>query len=812
LSTQGFNVKGKRRAAFSLAALSSISLIPLWVCRAQNPQPSPSAPLGVESAMSVLALAGRTFLSLSPDGQWVAYTVENNSRRVTTSSDRYMYYTPTGAFTEALGCEIWLTNTSTKESRNLTAGQGTSWAPVWSPDGKYLAFYSDRGGTAHLWVWEKATGESRQLSDDVVRPFFNFQAPRWTPDSQKLIAKTLPKGQSVEQAADLLYGPQVKKDEKASSAPAGVTATVLTFVPADQNDAKPGKAVLEESWMNRYLTDLTLFDVKSGQSDHIIKAVRPLGYWVSPDGKRLAYTHWKGMKENTQQTTYELRIFEFSDGSTRTIVPELQQEYGISVSWAPDSQSLAYIASGPLTKGDCYVVSADGGSPELLTSGEHPPFSDEHRAPLWDSDGQNIYLISSENYGRLGTDKVWKASSKEHTYSVAGTIPGRTVLDVVSPSTGGRAYLFGDGKALIVGARDEDTKREGFYSLNVHTGQATKLFEDNVYFGRDLIFGVDVAADHKIVVFAAQDAQHPEDIWASGPDFKAPRRITAINKNLEGLTFGKSQVIDYYSVDGEHLHGALLLPANYVEGQKYPLIVDPYGGSYRSETVFRFGLSGAGVENLQILATRGYAVLLPDTPMHGNSPMSDLLKTVVPAVDRVVELGIVDPNRLGIMGHSYGGYSTLSIIVQTTRFKAAVDSAGPCDLISDYATMDEKGSDWSIGWAETGQGRMGGTPWQFRDRYIENSPFFYLDRVQTPLLIIQGSLDTAVPRQQADAVFVALRRLKKEVSYANYGGEEHWEGTWGLPNVLDYWSRVLAWFDTHLQAGSTQSAGMKTGE
>ncbi len=762
--------------------------------------------------MSVLALAGRTFLSLSPDGQWVAYTVENNSRRVTTSSDRYMYYTPTGAFTEALGCEIWLTNTSTKESRNLTAGQGTSWAPVWSPDGKYLAFYSDRGGTAHLWVWEKATGESRQLSDDVVRPFFNFQAPRWTPDSQKLIAKTLPKGQSVEQAADLLYGPQVKKDEKASSAPAGVTATVLTFVPADQNDAKPGKAVLEESWMNRYLTDLTLFDVKSGQSDHIIKAVRPLGYWVSPDGKRLAYTHWKGMKENTQQTTYELRIFEFSDGSTRTIVPELQQEYGISVSWAPDSQSLAYIASGPLTKGDCYVVSADGGSPELLTSGEHPPFSDEHRAPLWDSDGQNIYLISSENYGRLGTDKVWKASSKEHTYSVAGTIPGRTVLDVVSPSTGGRAYLFGDGKALIVGARDEDTKREGFYSLNVHTGQATKLFEDNVYFGRDLIFGVDVAADHKIVVFAAQDAQHPEDIWASGPDFKAPRRITAINKNLEGLTFGKSQVIDYYSVDGEHLHGALLLPANYVEGQKYPLIVDPYGGSYRSETVFRFGLSGAGVENLQILATRGYAVLLPDTPMHGNSPMSDLLKTVVPAVDRVVELGIVDPNRLGIMGHSYGGYSTLSIIVQTTRFKAAVDSAGPCDLISDYATMDEKGSDWSIGWAETGQGRMGGTPWQFRDRYIENSPFFYLDRVQTPLLIIQGSLDTAVPRQQADAVFVALRRLKKEVSYANYGGEEHWEGTWGLPNVLDYWSRVLAWFDTHLQAGSTQSAGMKTGE
>ncbi len=815
MSTHGPGLNKKRRMLSAAATLSAVVFIQPPVCRAQNSHPS-AAPLSVENAMSVLDLAGRTFLSLSPDGQWVAYTVENNSRRVTTNSERYMYYIPTGAFTEALGCDIWISNTSTKESRNLTGGQGTSWAPVWSPDGKYLAFYSDRGGTAHLWVWEKATGEPHQLSDDVVRPFFNFQAPRWTPDSQKLIAKTLPKGQTVEQAADLLYGPADKKEEKKSASPSGSTATVLTFVPppAEKSDKKEAKSEkpLEEPWMNRYLADLTLFEVKGRQSEHIVKAVRPLGYWVSPDGKQLAYTHWKGTKENTQQTTYELRVFQFSDGSTKTVIPELQQEYGISVSWSPDSKSLAYITSGQLTKGDCYVVDVNAGSPQLLTSGDHPPFSDEQRAPLWDGDGQNVYLISSENYGRLGTDKVWKASIKEHTYLVAGTIPDRTVLEIIAPSTGGQAYLYGGGKSLLVGARDEATKREGVYSLNVSTGKATKLFEENIYFGRDMIFGVDASKDQKTIIFSAQDAQHPEDIWVSGPEFKSPQRITTINNNLETIAFGKSRVIDYYSVDGEHLHGALLLPANYVEGQKYPLIVDPYGGSYRSETVFRFGLSGAGVENLQILATRGYAVLLPDTPMHGNSPMSDLLKTVVPAVDRVVELGIADPNRLGIMGHSYGGYSTLSLIVQTNRFKAAVDSAGPCDLLSDYATMDETGAAGSIGWAETGQGRMGGTPWEFRDRYIENSPFFYLDRVQTPLLIIQGALDKTVPHQQADAVFVALRRLNKEVSYANYGGEEHWEGTWGMPNVLDYWSRVLGWFDTHLQAGSTQATGIKAGE
>ena len=112
--------------------------------------------------------------------------------------------------------------------------------------------------------------------------------------------------------------------------------------------------------------------------------------------------------------------------------------------------------------------------------------------------------------------------------------------------------------------------------------------------------------------------------------------------------------------------------------------------------------------------------------------MADLLKTVIPGVDRVVELGIADPDRLGVMGHSYGGYSTLSLIVQTTRFKAAVDSAGPADLISVYGQMDKTGSSGAIGWSETGQGGMVGTPWQFRDRYIENSPIFYLDRWNTP--------------------------------------------------------------------------------
>lgn len=202
---------------------------------------------------------------------------------------------------------------------------------------------------------------------------------------------------------------------------------------------------------------------------------------------------------------------------------------------------------------------------------------------------------------------------------------------------------------------------------------------------------------------------------------------------------------------------------------------------------------------MQLLATRGYAVLAPDSPLRTGTPMTDLLKTILPGVDRVIDMGIADPDRLGVMGHSYGGYSTLSLIVQTTRFRAAVDSAGPANLISFYGQMDPSGSSFALGWAETGQGGMEGTPWQFRERYIENSPIFYLNRVQTPVLIVQGRLDHAVPEEQSDEVFIGLRRLGKEVEYAKYGGEEHWEGSWALSNVIDYWNRVIRWFDGHLK-------------
>lgn len=138
-----------------------------------------------------------------------------------------------------------------------------------------------------------------------------------------------------------------------------------------------------------------------------------------------------------------------------------------------------------------------------------------------------------------------------------------------------------------------------------------------------------------------------------------------------------------------------------------------------SNYVNRFGFWGDYPQfNFHILATRGYAVLFPDTPLGSGTPMADLMKTVIPGVDAAVQQGYADADRVAVMGQSYGSYNTLALISETTRFKAAVITAAVLnpDLFTDYLR--------STGYYEQGQGDMHATIWENHDRYMENSPLF----------------------------------------------------------------------------------------
>jgi dipeptidyl aminopeptidase/acylaminoacyl peptidase len=215
-----------------------------------------------------------------------------------------------------------------------------------------------------------------------------------------------------------------------------------------------------------------------------------------------------------------------------------------------------------------------------------------------------------------------------------------------------------------------------------------------------------------------------------------------------------------------------------------------------SDKANRFAFGWGGTFNPQMWATRGYAVLYPDIPLHPGTPVDDLVSAVIPGVNQAVELGIADPQRLALMGQSFGGYNTIALLTRTSIFKAAVaTSAASTDLFAAY-TYFLNGTAPSEGYYEEGQGGMKGSPWDFKTRYYDNSPFFFLDRVTTPLMIERGTADLI--SIQSGNVFNALRRLGKHVELLEYENEEH--VVQQPVNVVDFWNRRIEWLQRYLKA------------
>jgi dipeptidyl aminopeptidase/acylaminoacyl peptidase len=744
----------------------------------------PPRPLAVEDALAELKFANRIPIDVSPDGEWVAYTIQDPRRRESLGQERFGLFSRTGASVEAQAGDVWITRIATGETRNLTGGRGTSWGPVWSPDGRALAFYSDRGGEARLWVWSAATDKSRPVSEAVVRPLFGFEVPQWTPDGTRILTKVLPEGLTLATAADLLQGsrPAGTKNDPED----GVTAVVYRSS-STIGQAKPGAE--PSGWMNAALADLALIDVEAGTVDRIVKQVRPRGYWISPDGSRVAYTTLKG--EESEEPRFDLGIRTLKDGSTRVAAPGLRLDYGITVSWSPDGTRLAVLTGGWMKAGsDCFLVDASGGDPVSLTSGTHPDFSQSYRPPLWDADGRSIYI--------LGEGDLWRLNVGERTFTRITQGDGPAIKDVLDAGHG-RLWSPDAGGSAIVATRDEATKRVGYDRIELQTGRRARLLDEDKHYDA-ATFSTRVMPDGSRILYLAEDSQHCADLWSAAPDFHDPRRVTRVNRHLDDYAFGKGRVVQWRGIDGETLRGGLILPADYREDRRYPLVVMIYGGATLSDEVNVFGLYGSDVDNLQLLATRSIAVLGVDAPVRPGTPSRDLLKAVMPGVEQVVNMGIADPDRLGVMGQSFGGYSTLALITQTTRFRAAVARAGPADWVSMYGLMNKDGSSTHAFYCDNDTIRpaLGGPPWQYPQRYIENSPIFHLDRVRTPLLLIHGGVDTEVPRSQSEAVFVGLSRLGREVTYVRYEGEGHYEGYWGHANAADYLTRVLNFFEGHL--------------
>jgi dipeptidyl aminopeptidase/acylaminoacyl peptidase len=289
---------------------------------------------------------------------------------------------------------------------------------------------------------------------------------------------------------------------------------------------------------------------------------------------------------------------------------------------------------------------------------------------------------------------------------------------------------------------------------------------------------------------------------------REPVTLISLNRQLDAITKPQYRTIQYQTAEGKQLSGALLLPYGYIAGRRYPMIVSVYGGSVAPAGHWAnpYRTRGRYYPDPLIFSGHGYAVLIPTMPLPPmgvqSDPMLELDKSVKPAIDKVVEMGLADPERVGVVGHSYGGYSVYGLVTQTDKFKAAVALAGYTDLVGLYGRLDPRHrfSDvpnplWGPFTVEGGQPRMGVPPWKDLERYQRNSPYVNADKVTTPLLMIHGELDS-IPLSEAEQFFVALNRLGKRARLVRYLGEGHSYESPG--NVLDMYQQVLSWFDEFL--------------
>ena len=358
-------------------------------------------------------------------------------------------------------------------------------------------------------------------------------------------------------------------------------------------------------------------------------------------------------------------------------------------------------------------------------------------------------------------------------------------------------------RPLTLRGEDDVTHATGFYR-DAFEGAAppVKLLaadKNYRYVGR--------ARDADVFLVTAQRFDEFPDVHVTDSTFKTLTKVTSGGAQMTPFTWGKAELIDFKNSDGVALQAGLIKPEGFDPKKKYPMIVYIY--ETLSENVHNFVNPSPGTSiNFAYYASNGYLILTPDIVYTLGQPGQDALKSVLPAIQAVVDQGFVDEANIGIQGHSWGGYQIAYMLTQTGRFKAAEAGAPVGNMTSAYS-----GIRWGTGLPrqfqyEQTQSRIGPSLYDAPLMYVANSPIFQIKRVTTPVLIIANDNDDAVPWYQGIEYFLALRRNEKEAYLFSYNGEYH--GLRKRHNQKDYTVRMQQFFD-HFLKGATKPEWMEKG-
>ena len=308
-------------------------------------------------------------------------------------------------------------------------------------------------------------------------------------------------------------------------------------------------------------------------------------------------------------------------------------------------------------------------------------------------------------------------------------------------------------------------------------------------------------------LLARADHREYPNLW-TGPSFDQLTQISNAMPEQSEYHWGNVELVKWMNSDGVPMEGLLYTPEGFDRTKQYPMLT--YFYEQLSDGLHNYTRpAGRNTINPIVYTSLGYLVFMPNIHYTPGYPGPSAVKSIVPGVQSLIAAGFVDPKRIGISGQSWGGYQTAYIITQTNLFAAAVPNATVVNMTSAYGGIRwESGVERAIVNYEQGQSRIGGSLWEYPERYIENSPLFYLDRVQTPVLFMANDADGAVPWYQGIEFFVAMRRLGKEAYMLNYNGDAHNPRKYANQKDID--RRMQEFFAHHL-LGEPAPEWMKRG-
>jgi dipeptidyl aminopeptidase/acylaminoacyl peptidase len=729
------------------------------------------------TAEDMLRVASVSVQDVTEDGARVAVTVRRPIDNPTTDHRRYgdpTYLAPSRVTLQVIDTRTGAADTVFKELVNVRD-------VAWSRDGRRLAILLGREAATTedyprtaLHIWDAERKALAEVPQKAPQPIAVNSSLAWTPDGSGLIVA--------------LRSPESDREAR---------ETFLRLTDGPIVEHKSSEPFLEWDLLNRSARtrSLAVLDPRTGTVRSLLPQGQITSYQVARDGSFLTV-----MEDVTQKTDYEtiggtdndLKHVDVRTGETRLIVPAKELK-GLRLQWSDDGRWFAFAR-----RGEVFVQSVDSGSkPRSLTpkpAGEKPqddktaeePARPDTAKPGTAKPGEEQpESFTPQSFSRGGEKLL--VSSRKGWYVINVADAARELIVPMeeeedrNPRLSAIAWAPDDSAIFASWASREQWER-GVVRIDLATKSMTPLVKDDGLYG-----GVRLSRDGSTFIYTASDGTRPPDLYANDARFAAPRRLSDANTWIATRSLPTAELVKYRDVDGKELNGVLRYPIGYEKGRAYPTIFELY------ETFFDNGFNARAA----FLTNNGYAVFHPSVNLVVGRPGEAWVKGVTSAANRLIDMGIADPDRLGVHGTSYGGYATALLITQTDRFKAAINISGKVNMVSFYTDSPRLGVRNTHA-PERSQDRIGGTLWEYPERYLEHSAVLRADRVTTPLLNITGDQDPNVPASQSREMYYALRRLGKEVEWVRYVNGGHRPPN-SVEESLDFEQRILEWYDRYLK-------------